>query len=149
MILHDGKGTVLAVSLRIDREPEPAARPRFYNGHAYTPLKYRAYLKAVREQVAYYARANGLHPLTGQIETQLTFYRRAPKSMTKADQYAASYGALRPTTKPDIDNLQKAVLDACNGILWHDDAQIVRSVCEKRYIVGKDGHTDLEVYKLD
>ena len=27
-------------------------------------------------------------------------------------------------TKPDIDNVAKIVLDACNGILWRDDEQV-------------------------
>ena len=38
------------------------------------------------------------------------------------------YKPARPTAKTrygDIDNLAKAVLDACNGILWLDDSQIV------------------------
>ena len=29
---------------------------------------------------------------------------------------------------PDVDNLAKAVLDACNGLLWADDGQVVELV---------------------
>jgi Holliday junction resolvase RusA-like endonuclease len=30
------------------------------------------------------------------------------------------------TPKKDLDNLQKSVLDACNGVLYHDDSQIIK-----------------------
>jgi Holliday junction resolvase RusA-like endonuclease len=38
-----------------------------------------------------------------------------------------------PTVAPDIDNYLKSVLDAANGILWHDDCQVVDVRCRKRY----------------
>ncbi|HDG6220165.1 TPA: RusA family crossover junction endodeoxyribonuclease, partial [Staphylococcus aureus] len=36
-------------------------------------------------------------------------------------------------TKPDIDNLIKTVLDACNGHVWKDDNQITEITSSKRY----------------
>lgn len=38
-----------------------------------------------------------------------------------------------PTVKPDVDNFNKAVFDALNGLVWRDDALIVRHDCEKVY----------------
>jgi Holliday junction resolvase RusA-like endonuclease len=38
-----------------------------------------------------------------------------------------------PTGKPDADNYAKLVLDACNGILWKDDAQVVELHVSKSY----------------
>lgn len=35
--------------------------------------------------------------------------------------------------KPDLDNLVKLVMDACNKVAWKDDAQVARQVVEKRY----------------
>lgn len=46
---------------------------------------------------------------------------------------------LHPTTTPDIDNLIKTVLDACNGILWKDDALITQLVSFKEYASRKGG----------
>jgi Holliday junction resolvase RusA-like endonuclease len=37
------------------------------------------------------------------------------------------------TSRPDADNIGKAVLDAGNGTLWQDDSSVVRLVVEKRY----------------
>ena len=47
-----------------------------------------------------------------------------PKSWSKR-QDAALAGTERPTTKPDADNVAKAIADACNGVVWVDDAQVV------------------------
>jgi len=47
-------------------------------------------------------------------------------------------GVLSPTSRPDIDNLAKGVLDGLSGILWKDDALVVRLVASKRF--------DLEEY---
>jgi Holliday junction resolvase RusA-like endonuclease len=44
-----------------------------------------------------------------------------PTSAPKRDWSLRRY---RPS-RPDSDNVGKAVLDAGNGILWHDDAQVV------------------------
>lgn len=33
---------------------------------------------------------------------------------------------------PDLDNVLKAVKDACNGVVYHDDKQVVRVVMERR-----------------
>jgi len=35
--------------------------------------------------------------------------------------------------KVDLDNLSKAVLDACNGVVWADDRQIVTLYLTKEY----------------
>ena len=35
------------------------------------------------------------------------------------------------TKKPDVDNLSKAILDALNGLLFDDDAQVIYLVSEK------------------
>ncbi|WP_306552517.1 RusA family crossover junction endodeoxyribonuclease [Lysinibacillus sphaericus] len=38
-------------------------------------------------------------------------------------------GELRPTTKPEADNLIKDKKDGMSKIIWHDDAQIVEIKC--------------------
>lgn len=49
-----------------------------------------------------------------------------------------------PVTKPDVDNLAKAVLDALGNlrgqgsIMWRDDAQICELVVTKSYAVASD-----------
>lgn len=38
-----------------------------------------------------------------------------------------------PSVKPDIDNYAKAVLDAFNGVFWHDDGQVTSLHVQKHY----------------
>lgn len=52
-------------------------------------------------------------------------------SQRKRDQAIAGY--ICPTTKPDIDNVEKAVFDGLNGITWKDDVQVVEVSKRKRY----------------
>lgn len=42
-------------------------------------------------------------------------------------------GVIRPTKKPDIDNVCKIVLDSLNGIAYHDDTQVVDCQVRKFY----------------
>ena len=63
------------------------------------------------------------------------FIRRRAKSISsvKKKQAALQNETLRPTTKPDVDNYAKGVKDACNGILWRDDSQVVELFVRKFY----------------
>jgi len=45
--------------------------------------------------------------------------------------------------KPDASNLVKIIEDAANGILWHDDCQIVRLTARKEW--GLPARTELWV----
>lgn len=40
---------------------------------------------------------------------------------------------MRPLKKPDIDNVCKIILDALNGIAYHDDKQVVDLGIRKFY----------------
>ena len=51
-----------------------------------------------------------------------------------------------PHVKPDDDNYRKLVLDALNGIFWHDDAQICGGQSFKIY--GAPARTFVQIYPL-
>ena len=40
---------------------------------------------------------------------------------------------IRPTKKPDFDNISKVIADSLNGIAYKDDAQIVSAIFQKYY----------------
>lgn len=48
-----------------------------------------------------------------------------PKSVSKKKEFYMAMGKIRPTKKPDVDNIAKVVCDALNGIAYGDDSQIV------------------------
>ena len=65
------------------------------------------------------------------IKIELDFYFPLLKSWSKKKK-SEMVGQYK-VTKPDIDNLMKTVLDACNNYLWKDDNQIAEITSSKRY----------------
>ena len=68
-------------------------------------------------------------------EFYCTTYHPIPKSMNNVEQVLAELGFIRPTSKPDFDNLAKTYSDMIQGILLFDDAYIIKGVSEKYYSV--------------
>ena len=56
-----------------------------------------------------------------------------PKSKSKKFKERALLGLERPTKKPDIDNIVKALQDALNGLAYKDDSSIVYLSVAKCY----------------
>lgn len=55
----------------------------------------------------------------------LKCYLPIPKSIPKYKKELMQAGQIRPTKKPDLDNLVKHFKDCANQILWDDDRQVV------------------------
>lgn len=62
-------------------------------------------------------------PMSGALAVHITYYIKRPKTVKRK----------HPIVKPDLDNYDKAILDALNGLAYQDDAQIVRKLSEKCY----------------
>lgn len=75
-------------------------------------------------------------PLTGQICVVVVFSLPRPKGHygtgRNADVLKASSPA-HPTTKPDLDKLVRACLDALSTVAFEDDSQVVSVIARKRY----------------
>ncbi len=56
-----------------------------------------------------------------------------PPSWSQKKQRMALAGEVLPTSKPDTDNVVKAVFDGCNAVLWRDDVLVVDLRVRKRY----------------
>lgn len=56
-----------------------------------------------------------------------------PQSKSKKYKELARTGKIRPTKKPDTDNIAKNIKDALNKIAFPDDSQIVTEIIEKWY----------------
>ena len=56
-----------------------------------------------------------------------------PASWSAKKQRMAMAGEVLPTTKPDADNVVKAIFDGLNGVLWRDDVLVVDLRVRKRY----------------
>lgn len=71
-------------------------------------------------------------PLTGPLRLTLCFFLQRPQSHFGKRGLRASAPPF-PTTKPDVLKLARAVEDACTGIVWVDDAQVVMEDLRKAY----------------
>ena len=112
-------------------KPMGKQRPRVTRTHTYTPKKTVDYEKHVKAQ---FRLAYPKHKL---LETPARMVILAcmaiPKATSKKNRSKMASGELRPTKKPDIDNIIKIVADALNQVAYLDDKQIVSSACEKIY----------------
>lgn len=113
-------------------EPKGKGRPRFSrkNGVAYTPAATRSHENALAIMAAQAMR--GRVPLQGPLAVTVVACCPVPRSWSGVQQKRALAHAIRPTTRPDADNLVK-MLDALNRIVWRDDAQIVHLEVSKHY----------------
>lgn len=142
------------VSFEVPGAPQGKARPRFRVARTragkqfvsvYTPAATMAYEKAI----AWAAKAamRSREPMTGPVELNVTAVMPVPESWPVKRRNAALVESIRPTVKPDFDNIEKVVADAIKGIVWLDDSQVCVSGFRKRY--GADPALLVEVSTLD
>lgn len=73
-------------------------------------------------------------PTTKGLAVCLSAYWPIPKGTSKKKREKMLSGEIRPTTKPDCDNISKAICDAVvNGLIAHDDSQVQTLIVEKRF----------------
>lgn len=128
------------VSFMVPGEPVAKGRPRFSvrkskDGGAYvsvrTPDKTVIYENQVK--LEYRDQTGGFKfPDDAMLEIEIEAYFSIPKSASKKKRAAMLTGDIRPTKRPDADNVLKC-MDALNGIAFQDDSQIVRAVVDKFY----------------
>ena len=122
----------MKIQFTIPGTPVAKARPRVTRtGHAYTPKKTSDYEKLV--QIYAKQAMAGMNPTTEAVRLTVRAFFPIPKSWTKAKKEKALNGDLKHTTKPDFDNVEKAIQDAMNGIVYKDDSQIVLVAGSKEY----------------
>ena len=67
------------------------------------------------------------------LDLRVFAFYEIPKSTSKKKQKAMESGEIRPTKKPDFDNIGKVVADSLNGVAYRDDAMIVDAQVRKFY----------------
>jgi Holliday junction resolvase RusA-like endonuclease len=123
------------IEFHVPGAPVGKGRPRIgrVGAHArmFTPAKTVSYelTVALAAQQAMFGR-----PLfDGAVSVAMAINCPIPASWSKRKQKDALHGRILPTTKPDIDNVEKSIFDALTGVVWRDDVQVVRVMKSKRY----------------
>ena len=96
-------------------------------------------LQAWRRAVRFAATQMFTHtkPFTGPVGVALNFRLPRPKSHYRTGRFAGRLRKAAPmlvTTRPDIDKLARAVLDALTGPCYLDDNQVASLQATKKYV---------------
>lgn len=130
-------------------KPQSKARARTFYDHrvgkmrSVTPEKTKSYEDLIRWS---YNSAGGEYYAEKTLEIDIKAYYPIPKSFSKKKAGNAESGELRPVTKPDCDNVIKVVLDALNGVAYHDDKQVVCVSCNKYY--ARTGYLHITITEI-
>ena len=121
-----------SITITVAGPPVAKGRARVLkSGHSYTPAKTRKYEAHIR--MAAQVAMKGRPPLEGALRIYVVAVVPIPVSFSKVKRQRALNGIVAPTKRPDGDNFLKAAMDGCTGIVWRDDAQIVRISIAKTY----------------
>lgn len=130
------------IKLIIPGEPKGKGRPKFSRQgkfvKTYTPettVNYENWVKLCFQEAK-------LKKLTGELKAEIKCFFGIPQSFSKKKKDDAYHARIRPTKKPDIDNIAKIVLDSLNGLAYDDDKNIVSCTIDKWY----DDNARVEIY---
>ena len=85
-------------------------------------------------------RENRLELSADAIDLTIDFYFAKPKS--------ASRLVIRKITKPDIDKLERAILDSLTGIVYRDDAQVTWVTKSKQFGLPERAEIRVKTYPV-
>jgi len=126
--------------VKIDGDPFKQDRPRVavIKGHAvvYDKKESKEGKKIIAEHTALAMAEQNWDtiPIDQPVAMVVTAYFSVPKSWPKQKRADALAGKIRPTSKPDVDNIQKIYMDGLvDGGAMQDDASVVESHSYKYY----------------
>lgn len=126
---------ILRIQFVVPGTPVGKGRPKFARRgnfvSTYTPEKTASYENLVK--VTAQAAMRGIPPFEGAVAVGIHLFVTPPASWSQKKQREALSGGIYPTSKPDLDNCLKGIMDACNEIVFKDDKQVVDVVVSKRY----------------
>ena len=116
--------------------PVAKARPRtvFTNGkiRTYTPKKTTVFENELRSLAFLAMREKTI--TEKPIMLKVNFGIPVPNSWSKVKKNKAFENAIKPVTRPDIDNYLKCILDGLNNVVFKDDSQVVEISASKKYM---------------
>ena len=119
-------------SIIIPGKPLGKQRPRVLKtGIAYTPketVNYETFVKML-----YLEKYAGKKPFEGPVSMLISAFYQIPKSASKGRREAMARHHILPTTRPDIDNIAKIIMDALAGVAYQDDKQVTSCAINKLY----------------
>lgn len=133
------------IKVIIPGEPMGKGRPRLGKYGTHTPVKTQNYENLVKEM---FVLSNQVSiPDKPQLKAKITSYYSIPESSSKKKKGLMRLGDIRPTKKPDCDNVAKIILDALNKVAYADDSQVVELTVSKWY--SENPRVEVEIDVVD
>ena len=120
----------------IPGEPKGKQRPKFstYGGKVSTRTPEQTVLYENRVIMEYRRQCgNARFDDNSALEMSVTAYYSIAKSTSAKKREEMMRGNIRPTKKPDVDNVLKIIADSLNGVAYRDDSQIASADIRKLY----------------
>lgn len=133
----------MRLTFTIPESPYGKGRGRGSRGHSrpYTPAKTVSYEKRVKSACQEAMRRQGVPPFLGTVRMDITARLIPAKGTSKKKLALMMTGEIRPTRKPDADNIAKAVCDAINKVAFKDDSMVADLFVQRFY----DTHEGVDV----
>lgn len=125
----------IILNFKILGQAKPKQSVKFTrSGMRYTPKDAVIYANWVRNSFIMTYPEHKPEMLQGYyLNAEINAYFKIPESFSKKKKEQALKGILRYDKRPDVDNLQKCLFDALNGIAYPDDKAIVDVSLHKYY----------------
>lgn len=123
----------MQIEFAVPGEPFGKQRPRHSraSGTTYTPRETKLHEQLIQREFRKQCRDR--FPEGAQVRIIITAIMSVPKSTPKYRRADMLSGKIRPTKKPDWDNIGKLVCDALNGVAYDDDKCVCEAVVRKFY----------------
>ena len=123
------------IEFTVPGQPQGKGRAKIVKIGGFSRMATPAATVAYEGLIAHAAQSamQGAPLIDGPVACLVEMRLQVPASWSKKKQTEALAGGVLPTTKPDIDNVVKAIFDGMNGVVWRDDVQVVDLLTKKRY----------------
>lgn len=154
MITTQARPTTLSIRFTVPGEPKGKGRhrSRIATSRAgksfianYAPADTVEYENLVR--MAAHEAMHGGVPTKNPVVVTIDAYCSVPASWSGVKTAKAISGSVFPTGKPDLDNIEKSILDGMNAVVFRDDALVCDVVKRKRY--AERARVEVAVRELD
>ena len=81
------------------------------------------------------------------LDVRIIAYYEIPQSTSEKNKKKMLKHIIRPTKKPDWDNIGKVICDSLNKIAYNDDKQVVDSQVRKFY--SENPRVDVVIRRID
>lgn len=101
------------------------------DGRKYTPRDVKEYANYIK--LCFMQKFPNFKPLETPLSVEIKTFFTPPKSWSNTKKDMALAGLIKPTIKPDCDNVSKNLCDSLNGLAYIDDKQIIELKVSKSY----------------